>query len=63
VASVEAGPEAAANWTEEFLSLVQADREQGLVPASEAYKQVSSFRFTGQYSLFPLIGRFYHLWS
>ncbi len=42
MASVEAGPEASANWTEEFLSLVQADREEGLVPASEAYKQVSS---------------------
>jgi hypothetical protein len=27
-------------WTDEFLNLTQADRELGLIPNSEAYKQV-----------------------
>ncbi len=39
-AAVEAGTETAAAWTDEFLNLVKTDREQGLLPTSEAYKQV-----------------------
>jgi hypothetical protein len=39
-AGVEVGAEAAAAWTDEFLNLVKTDREQGLLPTSEAYKQV-----------------------
>ncbi len=45
-AALEVGAEAAAAWTDEFLNLVKTDREQGLLPTSEAYKQVL-FGFTG----------------
>ena len=39
--SSEGAGEAAA-WADEFLTLVKSDREQGLIHATEAYKQVST---------------------
>ncbi len=44
-AGLDAGAEAAAAWTDEFLNLVKTDREQGLLPTNETYKQVLFYSF------------------